>query len=601
MKKIILAFGILNLSLIMQAQNLKLSSATSAKIAAISKFPNSKLNWYANVLKSKFSSSSNSGEVIIRERVQGVQKVQLGVNLVSSPSTYSNNGPTRNVEGTNSICVVQPKKINYLNPGEFILPGTFNFNYNPGDFIDPNTILNNVGNINPFNATGQRAPYKLGMSVFKANGVNEITITDFTNSPQAKINDSLKSKNFGSTIPNIGVLEVTELKSDLQLATSLETSAGLFLPLEELGIPADVTAGLKANVNGEANLNLKYFLVTYMQPMYNISVLTNPQYLFTNTASSASNASGAYISDVTYGRRAMFIFASADFSSVSSQFFEGGESISVTGGEANGLSLGVKGSGSISSSLKNSIDKFWGVLQGGNGNNVWSTYNDITAFHTEFKRFLTSSSASTYTAQTREVPLSYSLKRISDGAMIGTRSIGNFDETVSCNTNSYEVTMEFKGFTVNKVVEFPSDNEDDIYGNFHYDGYRVNGTSVSQGSYKLFEVTKGNAISKSAGQSYIPASVPTKVISKINKEDLKNSIFNFSETIYDWELVTAPNYEPKQPADLQFKFTEMAKVQIDRLAIGETYTRVHSIELYEGGNSSNAKITFNVEFKVKRN
>ena len=136
---------------------------------------------------------------------------------------------------------------------------------------------------------------------------------------------------------------------------------------------------------------------------------------------------------------------------VQSAMFDGGVSASVTGGEAAGVEVGVKGNGTISSQVRTGIKKFWGVLYGGNSSQTLTTYNDVTAFHQAFKNYLTSSSATTFGRNTGALPISFSLKRISDGAIIGVRSIGSFDEKVECNTNSFTVDVNFTGFTVNKV------------------------------------------------------------------------------------------------------------------------------------------------------
>jgi hypothetical protein len=602
MKKIICAFLLMQAILNAKAQLQQLRGITGSKVAAVSKLKTASLQWYGNFLTKKYGAPSSNGEHIfqVREGSNG-RKVQLGTNLMAPTEKYTNNGAPRNQESSNSTCRVQPKKNNYLNPGEFMLPGTFDFNFCPGDFITPNVLLNNISNITSYNANGQRAAYKLGTTLFKQNGVNQITVNDFSTKPQAKINDSLKSKNYGSTIPTQGIIDITELKSDMDITTSMETSLGVFLPLEELGVPADVTLGFRGEMNGQTSARLKFFMVNFVQPMYNISVLTNPNALFVNPAAAANNASGAYISDVTYGRRAMFIFAAADYSYLMQQMFEGGESISITGGEAAGLEAGVKASGSLSLDVRNSVVKFWGMIQGGSGGSVLASYNDITTFHTEFKKFVASPTAATYSAQTREVPLSYSLRRISDGALIGTRSVGNFDEYTSCNTNTYDVEIDFKGFEVKKVVDGPFDNDDDIWGTIRYTGRNTNGQLYSNGSAILFNVPNSSSISRGSENNkiYSHPSNPRKIIENMGKADLLSTILNFSEDVADtqYPLPYNPAYNPLNPSDLQFKMSWYQN-EINSLQPNASITKDYWINMYEGGDKDNAHLTLHFTVKV---
>ncbi len=585
------------------AQVKQYSPSTLKKVNAIK--ANSSFSWYKNFITNRqtfIPINSGSNETIIKERSnpQGM-KVQVGINLASNGAQFTNNGNSRSEEVGNNTCVYQPKKINYLIPEDIGVSFLSDFNYYPGDFIKPNDIINSGVNLNPYNANAAyvRNPYKIGINIFSNSNSNEITVTDFNTIPVNKIQDSLLMGNYGARIPTSGILEALEITSDIQLATTMEMSQGAFLPLEELGLPLDITAGLRTSSADASELNLKYFMVSFNQPMYSLTLNTRPNALFANPTHSNLNPNGAYISDVTYGRRAFFIFASANYSRVMNAMFEGGIDAEVTGGQASGVQVGVKANGTIDASIKASVKKFYGAIYGGSGNTVLSKFNDIDAFFTSFKEYIASTQATTFNRDTRAKPLSYSLRRISDGALIGIRSIGNFDE-VDCNTNSYEVTLNFKGFTVNKVDDGPFDDKDDLFGNLHYDGYRNSSTNTSAGSYQLFVVPESAPISKGINQSYIAAQAPNKVISKISKSDLLTTILNFSETIKDDELVMNFDYNPLNPINLQFQFSSIAP-SINNLAIGATYKKIFQIQLYEGGESNKAKATFDIEVIVKRN
>ncbi len=585
------------------AQVKQYSPSTLKKVNAIK--ANSSFSWYKNFITNKqtfIPINSGSNETIIKERSnpQGM-KVQVGTNFQSSGTQFANNGAPRTTEEGNNSCVYQPQKINYLIPEDIGVSFLSDFNFYPGDFIKPNDIINSGVNLNPYNvnAAHVRNPYKIGINIFNNVNSNEITVSDFNTIPVNKIQDSLLFRNYGARIPTSGIVEAFEITSDIQLASSLEMSQGAFLPLEEAGIPLDITAGLKMKSDDALELNLKYYMVSFNQPMYSLTLNTRPNALFVNPAHSNANVNGAYLSDVTYGRRAFFIFASADYNRVMNGMFEGGVDAEVTGGQLSGVSVGTEVKGTMDASIKASVKKFYGAIYGGNGVTALSKFNDIDAFFIAFKAYVASPTATIFNANTRAKPLSYSLRRISDGALIGIKSIGNFDD-VDCNTNSYEVTLNFKGFTVNKVDDGPFDDKDDLFGNLHYDGYRNSNINTTTGSYQLFVVPESAPISKGINQSYIAAQAPTKVISKISKSDLLTTILNFSETIKDDELVMNFDYNPLNPVNLQFQFSSIAP-NINNLAIGATYKKIFQIQLYEGGESTKAKATFDIEVIVKRN
>ena len=273
----------------------------------------SQLAWYNQVLVrtgTYTGTQNNNSEFVMNTRTEGKLKSEVGTNLTQASSVYTNNGAVKIESNGNTTCTIQPKKINDLNSGNFSIFSLTGFDFYPGDFVKPELILNNVGGLTNYTASQPRNSYKIGISIFTNKpGPRDITVTDFFTKPQAKIQDSLLRGNFGAGIPSKGILEVTEIKSLINLSSELKFSSGIFLPLEELGIPADITAGLRLEGKNETNIDLHYYLVSFVQPLYTINLLTNPQGIFVNPAHSAANPRGAFVSDVTYGRRAIFIFS----------------------------------------------------------------------------------------------------------------------------------------------------------------------------------------------------------------------------------------------------------------------------------------------------
>jgi hypothetical protein len=536
---------------------------------------------------------------VINSVTRNGMTVQVGANLQGSPDRYKNNGVVRNVETGSINCTYQPKQMDYLIPGEFSVANFSNFSYYPGDFISPSSIISNIGALSPYTSTHARNPYKIGISIFSNTGTNEITVNNFTTSPQAKIQDSLLISNFGAGIPTNGVIEAMEIKSTFQLAANLETSSGVFLPLEEFGIPADIMAGLRGEAGGETDIKLRYFAVNFFQPLYTLNLLTNHTSLFANPQHVTQNSNGAYVSDVTYGRRAMFIFAAVNFNAVLNAFFEQGTQIAITGGEAAGVEGGVKVAGEINTQTRNEVKKFWGKIYGGSSNEPFTTYNSIDAFHAAFKDYITARSARIFSATTGALPLFYSLRRISDGAVIGVKSLGPFDEKISCGKNNYTVDIDFKRFQVNKVIEGPGDNMEDIWGDFSYISRNTNTRTINANNGNLMNIASGNAISRKTGQYYEAASNPKRIINEITKSDLLHTVLNFKEAVYDWELLIKPDYNPRQGVELQFNFANVES-EINALAAGQSKTILKRVVLYENADVNSSKITLDVNIKITR-
>ncbi len=562
----------------------------------------SSLAWYAEDLRRKAntqSSQSGGAETIISVRSSNGIRAEVGTNLRQASSIYTNNGATRNRSVGDMTCIMQPKKINDLNTGDFSIFSLSNVSIFPGDFVDPIPMLNNSGGLTSYTPNQPRNHYKIGMSIFNNQAGNrQITVTDFNTKPQAKVQDSLLRGNYGAGIPTKGILEVNEIKSTIALASSLNVSTGLFLPLEELGIPADITAGLKLEGKDSTNLDLHYYLVSFIQPLYSLNLLTLQNGLFATQSQAASNQAGAYVSDVTYGRRAVFIFASTSKNELLDAMFKVSAEISTTG-EGAEASVGSDTEGRLSRTVKSSTKKFWGILLGGNGNGPLGAFSNVEAFNVEFKKYIVDPTATIFGPRTNAVPLTYTLNSISTGQVIGIRSIGDFEEPVDCSINSYNVDINFEGFTINKVDEFGFDDQDDIFGTVTLKNYKTGSQNATRVEKTLFTKGDNYAISKKVNETYEAAEDPYNISGNLRKEALLQTTLNFTQTIKDWEPGWKPEYKPLSERDLQYSFDE-AKAAIESLSPGQKTTINKRIKLFEKGESGKAALTLNLKITVTR-
>ncbi len=197
------------------------------------------------------------------------------------------------------------------------------------------------------------------------------------------------------------------------------------------------------------------------------------------------------------------------------------------------------------------------------------------------------------------MPLAYTLNSISNGQVIGIRSVGDFEEAEECSVNSYDVDVNFNGFTVNKVVEGRTDTEDDIFGRVTLKNYKVGTQNPITIERVLFAKDDNQAISKKANQTYEAAENPYSFIKNMGSEKLLQTILNFSQTIKDLEALYKPEYKPLSERDLQYSFGN-ATTLIERLAVGQKTDIIKRIKLYENGDENSAALTLNIKITVTR-
>ena len=89
---------------------------------------------------------------------------------------------------------------------------------------------------------------------------------------QAVLNN-LIVQNTNTPIPAMIGLSLTEVDSKFDFAANLETSQGVFFPLQEFGIPAEVNAGSAFSGNIDGSTKRKTYLLKFIQPMQNLKMI----------------------------------------------------------------------------------------------------------------------------------------------------------------------------------------------------------------------------------------------------------------------------------------------------------------------------------------
>jgi hypothetical protein len=383
----------------------------------------------------------------------------------------------------------------------------------------------------------------------------------------------------------------------MELKASMEGSRGVFLPLEEMGIPADISAGIEGSASGSTSNRLNYYMVSFYQPMYTLNLLTNNDQLFQQAGAHAGCTNGAYVESVTYGRRIFIIVGSAATKSRVDAALNAALGVSVTGGEAAGVKLGASQSGETSASLRATATQFFAKIYGGNSANANAVFSDIVNFKNNLGNYFTSPSASRFGAATGELPLHYTLRRISDGSLLTVRSTGSYDDLIGCNTATYKVEVLWKGIKVDNVVEAPGDTKEDIWGSFSVPSANVNGSNRSINK-TIKNISKNNAISIAEGRTDAD-DITVNVLEGLTRTQVTNTTLNFTESMFDWEPLHNPEYKPANSAELKFNLSDKA-AQINNLQPGGQATFDNIISLKEEGPIGTSRIGLIAKIRVTR-
>ena len=565
----------------------------ASRIAALKNVSTTNLTWYTAAIKPLSSSPASNGTVL-NSRSAGTSRIDIGIGLPDAATPFAANGATRQAPSGDATCTIQPMKVDFLTSGNFNLFSGEN-NIYPGQFFTINSVIQN--SFASFNSP-TRKPFQLGINIFNArNNNNMLNVTDLTRNPLPEIQNTLLAPNYGAAIPADGILNMIKINSVLELKASMETSRGVFLPLEELGIPADISASIEASASASSTTRLNFYMLNFYQPMYTLNLLTNNDQLFQQQGAHTSCAAGTYVESVTYGRRVFIIIGSTFSETRVRAALSAAMGATVTGGEAAGVRLGATQSVETSATLRAAAGKFFAKIYGGDAASANSVFSDIVNFKNSLGSFISSPSASTFGARTGALPLHYTLRRISDGSILSVRSVGNYDDLISCNTATYKVEVLWKGIKVDNVVEGFGDTKEDIWGNLKLATATINGSNRALNRV-IKNISRDNAISIGAG-STDQDDVAVLVLEGLKSSEINSTILNFSEDVFDWEPLHNPAYTPTNSAELKFNLAEKA-AQLNTMQPGTSTIFDNNISLKEEGPIGTSRIQLLTKIKVTK-
>lgn len=547
------------------------------------------LDWYFRALRPATKTAGGTANQTLGTSQADGNTSTVGVNLPRAASRVRATGTPRTAPSGDGYCVTQSYNLDYLNESAFsmvdlnlafpnaIYPGAL---INAGSLLGKNPIMYSTGaSRRPLSVTISISNPDSGSRVYSVSnfGVNNIRLLD----------ENLRDKHYGAAIPSVFAYRSMELRSQQELTASFNFSAGLMLPLEEFGIPLDISQGIKANGSGSSTSRQHHYMMSFIQPMYAYTIEEeDPALIFTNPTTAAGINNAGMVRSIIYGRMVLMTFSSSLDSSEAFARVSGRLGIEMTGGELANASLGVSISGDIKSKFTRDIKEFKAMVYGGNG----ATANSMAGDPDSIFRYLRDPSAATLGRTTGALPLQYVIQRVSDGRVIGVRSTAGY-ALDDCLSPRYDVEVTFKGLKCYKVVELFPDDKEDIFGTCDVNGKRLFGINEDA----AWSIGKDKTISDDKD---------VLIAKDLTLAQVRELQLVFSQALKDWEPLHKPVYRAYQPLDLKYSLDKTANINaIMNLAAGrsvELENKTHEVRLYENGDREHSSIAVLYRVKVTR-
>lgn len=539
---------------------------------------------YFTRLSALSKKTTNSSQTLV-SKTGTMGKSEVVVGMTPSPTPVKALGSATTRRNGASLCETQNYTMDYLNAGIFntyerALPNTVF----PGAFIDAQTLLNK----RPGTYTADnRSPLNVSISINDQTDIKQYTASTFGSNYEAELHAGLRNASFGTRIPAFLVMNITEVNSTTELQANLDLVIGLMLPLEELGIPLEISQGLSGGVSDASSAVLHTYLVTYEQPMYDYSVKENDRNLFFTTAGAASRHPNALlVRSVIYGRRITMLVRSAETAETVSATLRERLGLNVTGGDLAGFTIGARVDASSITRFNQQIKSFKATVQGGNANLANRLFSDPGAI----KDYIEDRSAATLQASTGEVPIQYILEKVNTDALVGIRSTASYN-TQNCIQPTYALEIVYKGIKCHKVVEAPFDDKEDIFG-----------TCTANGK-SLVSIPENKALSIAANSTSEDIKT-VKIDNAIALNEMADYIITFNPGLKDWEALQKPEFRLAEPIDGKYQINTTRLNKILDLQKGESTLLepgTQSARLYENGDRNSASISVLYQVKVTRN
>jgi hypothetical protein len=545
----------------------------------------SPLGWYFDKLS---RNTDASGTAVVRTKTVGLNKSEVGVNLPRVQQVISPVSPATFNTTASGYCERRNVKMDYLNESAFSLVNlneTFSSIIFPGSFIDAGSLLERRPVF--YNRASDRAPLTVSISISnpKSAAPTQLTVSDFGANSINTLHRELRDKHQGAAISPVFAFSLKEITSVEHFTANLNYSAGLMLPLEEFGIPLDLSQGVKATGDASLTKKMHSYVVSFIQPMYAYSVNeVDVNRFFTRPGLAAQHTSAGYVSSVIYGRMALLSFQSTEDSASVGTLISTRMGVSFTGGELANAQLGSRINVDAKANFSTKISNFRAFVYGGDA----ATALRITSNPEEVFSFIQNTGAYTLSPNSGALPIQYVVQRVSDGRTLGVRSTSSFT-VEDCLNPRYDIDVVYKGIKCNKVVEGPFDDEEEIFG------------SCTVSGKTIFTIPESGRLALKQGQESA-ADIVTRIKSSLTINDIKNLRLQFASDIKDWELLIKPAYREKQQSDLVFNLESKIN-QLFSLDPGESVVidnKKHALSLYEDGRTENASVSVLYQIKITR-
>jgi hypothetical protein len=465
MKKLITT-GVLSLIICTCIENVRAQKATTT----LTRLQAGNLNWYVTAKQNFYSAqkTSSSNAVMARRNVTGGFQ-ELGPAF--NDNQVEREKSSVNVQEGKVICRNVTKELDLSIKPEFnILKFSAQSQIFPG-VISTATAILGESVVTPTGLPA-RKPMTISMSLPGAP-VSSFVLDNPGTIQQNKVNDIIR-QNTNIPIPAMVGMSISEVDSKFEFAAQLETSSGVFLPLQEFGIPAEVNAGNEFSGNVDGSTKRKTYLLKFIQPMFILSHNEfNSANIFQDANAAASKTDLVLINSVTYGRMVFIRIVSEENEIAVRSAVRAKLGIEL-------VELGIKGGNSIEGSANTSfttvVKEFKAVVIGGNV----TAASRIISDPNQLKSYIDDASARTLSVNTGAVPISFTMVRLSDYAALGIRSVANFQAIQDCKAvNGYSIYI--KNFGVSKVVDNPlAGNNEDLFGSVSVQAFykKADGTEV---------------------------------------------------------------------------------------------------------------------------
>ncbi|GGH64943.1 hypothetical protein HNQ91_002187 [Filimonas zeae] len=540
-------------------------------------------NAYFERLAETSKKVSTSGGQTLATKTGSLGKSEVVVNMTPRATPVQTVGAVTTQRNGSSVCESQNYNMDYLNVGVFnsytrALPASVY----PGAFIEAQSLLTNRPSA--YSATG-RAPLNIGISINDSKNIKNFTATTFGSNYTNELHTALRNKSFGTQIPAYLVMNAVEVNSLTQLQANFDLTVGLMIPLEELGVPVEISQGISVGVSDTSSRRVYSYLLTYEQPMYDYTVKEIDRSLFfTAPGAAAQHPTAVMVRSVVYGRRITMLIKSSETLETVKTTVRERLGVSTTGDL--GVSAGLQVDAEIRNRFEQQINSFHAFVQGGSAELGNKIFHDPAAI----KSYIEDTRAASLSAATGEVPIQYILEKVNADAVVGVRSTANYNAQ-SCIQPHFDIAVIYKGIKCNKVVEAPGDDKEDVFGRCSVNGKR------------LADIPENSALSIKAGTT--SADLKTVLAGdNITLDRLATYILTFTSELKDWELLQKPEFKLAQPLDGKYQITTGRLNKIMALDKGESTLLdegTQELKLYENSDKSSASISVLYQVKVTRN